>query len=1286
MNLISDSKVHGLFVMFVFTFLLAGAASAATYQMPYYSDGLDHFYSPTIYLTSGGTHTFSVNGVPNAVWPWTSNYNYVWFKDSGSGYTQIGSSSTTTGWDPSLNISVNPGNKVKLVIRTGTTIGSGTVTSVYYWYIYQANRAPTQPGALSASSITKTGATVSWGASSDLDGDTITYEVQYGKTYAIDGWTSAGTTTGTSKVLSGLASDTTYTIRVIARDGKGGESSWQPASGLFTTLKENRAPTQPGTLSASSITKTGATVSWGASSDPDGDTITYEVQYGKTYAIDGWTSAGTTTGTSKVLSGLASDTTYTVRVIARDGKEGGESSWREASGLFTTSKTSIISVAAKINGKTGPVEADFGSTVTGSGIITGTGAGNVTYHWEYTSPSNSSWTRVSPSDSSVTMTSGQATVPSTNLITLNQVGSYNFKIVVTSPSTLSSPLVTVSTKDGSPNKPGRLWVEKVTNNSATIHWGASTVPDGGTPTYEVLYKGDWNPTWLLALKITGISDTKQVIDGLESEKTYDVRVIAKDAKGGESDPCEKQELFKTHKKAAMTPSADPAKNGFYGLPGDTPDILPLNGRIPVILVHGAGSDERPATMNYWFWWGEEYFNNARYNGMFKVYRYVYDSSKHISDNGTAFANFVNKKLSGQRVLIMAHSMGGLVARYALNTDTTLRGNTIKLITLGTPHLGSPGADPSWVIGSSGSILAPKFWNMFIYLRAFEGISEGDYDLAWYNKLDFPPSAWDNQQAALDTFACKDSLLYGSMDNPFAGSTQITATTSDSKIMAFGGYVGSLFGETGLGDNFEPDSSNPVDANIGKETHLLGSDRWSLATNHDGLREACDAMATVKKSNGDAFTYNDGFVPLESALCDIDVHDDIDRINITNILPHNNYIDHVCYLDKTAIMDYIMSYIWEIAVMPDLELPADNAVLNTLTPSFTWSSYDGFDDGHGHQLGYQLVVLEDGSLREVYNTGFVDSPLEYSHIYQSPGSYSGYDSVAQCDQTSEALQWDMTYHWFVRYRIATDWDSHWGPWSPVDPVPANDEQAYYRSFTTATGAGAPGQATNPTPANRARGVSVTTDLSWTAGSGANSHDVYFGTVSPGTYRGDQTEMTYDTGTMANNTTYYWRIDEKNDGDTITGNVWSFTTESRATAMTITKCTVTAGKKVNSDKISFSGTMDAIADDLSAASSIEVTIDSDDMVSPCILTFPINNKTWKVKKGKYSYSGTESRIKKSFTYDLKTHKFSFAASNVDLCGLTCPLTVQIKINSYVGAAEVGESVVNGPRKPIPIFYCR
>jgi len=100
---------------------------------------------------------------------------------------------------------------------------------------------------------------------------------------------------------------------------------------------------------------------------------------------------------------------------------------------------------------------------------------------------------------------------------------------------------------------------------------------------------------------------------------------------------------------------------------------------------------------------------------------------------------------------------------------------------------------------------------------------------------------------------------------------------------------------------------------------------------------------------------------------------------------------------------------------------------------------------------------------------------------------------------------------------------------------------------------PGQATNPNPSDLATGVDINADLSWTAGTGATSHDVYFGTTSPGYFQGNQTETTFEPGTMANYTTYYWRIDEKDASSTTTGNVWSFTTEGVAPSITTTEIT-------------------------------------------------------------------------------------------------------------------------------------
>ena len=91
--------------------------------------------------------------------------------------------------------------------------------------------------------------------------------------------------------------------------------------------------------------------------------------------------------------------------------------------------------------------------------------------------------------------------------------------------------------------------------------------------------------------------------------------------------------------------------------------------------------------------------------------------------------------------------------------------------------------------------------------------------------------------------------------------------------------------------------------------------------------------------------------------------------------------------------------------------------------------------------------------------------------------------------------------------------------------------------------------NPNPSDGAIDVNPSVNISWTAGSGAVTHDVYLdadeaavanATISSGQFKGNQSGTTYTLGLLALGTTYYWRVDEvEADGTTIhKGNVWSF----------------------------------------------------------------------------------------------------------------------------------------------------
>ena len=129
---------------------------------------------------------------------------------------------------------------------------------------------------------------------------------------------------------------------------------------------------------------------------------------------------------------------------------------------------------------------------------------------------------------------------------------------------------------------------------------------------------------------------------------------------------------------------------------------------------------------------------------------------------------------------------------------------------------------------------------------------------------------------------------------------------------------------------------------------------------------------------------------------------------------------------------------------------------------------------------------------------------------------------------ETLEYNTIYYWRVdsKNEVGTITGDVWRFRTEATPVPK------------------PAKGTTPDPTHNATEVSRTTNLEWTAATGATSYDVYFGTASsPGSneLQGEQTVTTLEPDTaLKYDTTYYWRVDTKNDGSPTTGDVWSFTT--------------------------------------------------------------------------------------------------------------------------------------------------
>ncbi|MCE9501621.1 MAG: alpha/beta hydrolase, partial [Leptospira sp.] len=123
----------------------------------------------------------------------------------------------------------------------------------------------------------------------------------------------------------------------------------------------------------------------------------------------------------------------------------------------------------------------------------------------------------------------------------------------------------------------------------------------------------------------------------------------------------------------------------------------------VIFIHGWDFTERssdPATSNdkkitniNGTWSAALEFYNKNVSSVYSnydLYVFTYRTSDSISLNGSRFIETLNSNFTkSDRIVIVAHSMGGLVTRYAIYSDKNYSDIIDYVITLGTPHYGSP---------------------------------------------------------------------------------------------------------------------------------------------------------------------------------------------------------------------------------------------------------------------------------------------------------------------------------------------------------------------------------------------------------------------------------------------------------------------------------------------------------------------------------------------------------------------------------------------------------------------
>jgi len=165
--------------------------------------------------------------------------------------------------------------------------------------------APTLGGPITIGTVTTTSIQASWSAGSDNVAVTA-YEV------STDGsaWSDVGNVL--THTFSGLTPSTSYTLRVRAKDGAGNTSAAVTATQSTTSAGDSTPPTLTGSITVSSLTSTGYTLSWPAGADNVAVTA-YErsIDAGVT-----WVDVGNVLTTA--ITGRTPETTDAVRVRAKD--------------------------------------------------------------------------------------------------------------------------------------------------------------------------------------------------------------------------------------------------------------------------------------------------------------------------------------------------------------------------------------------------------------------------------------------------------------------------------------------------------------------------------------------------------------------------------------------------------------------------------------------------------------------------------------------------------------------------------------------------------------------------------------------------------------------------------------------------------------------------------------------------------------------------------------------------------------------------------------------------------
>ncbi|MEM5013981.1 PKD domain-containing protein [Niallia taxi] len=398
----------------------------------------------------------------------------------------------TTNWtefstskDPDRVLNKKGSWKFRLTV-TDVTGASDNVTKT----INVENRPPTASFTYSPTTIYNDTVVKASNASTDKDGDLLTYKWEYQAPNTTT-WTSFSTDKEPSRVLPQKGD---WKIRLTVTDGDGASDS------VIQTVKVlNRPPVANFTYSPQDIYNETNVVFKNTSTDVDGDKLTYKWEVQKPNTTT-WSQISTEKDTSKVLE-IKGD--WKVRLTVMDDNKASDS------------MTKTVTVGNR------PPKADYiynPTTVYNDTNITFTNNSNdqdgdtLTYKWEMQKPNEFTWTQIS-TDKDITKV-------------LNQKGSWKVKLTVTDSSNASDSISkTIEVKNRPPVADFTFSPSTIYNNTNVTFKNQSNDVDKDPLTYQWEYQAPNSSTW--SSFSTGVNPSR-VFDTIGEWK---IRLTVKDDSG-----------------------------------------------------------------------------------------------------------------------------------------------------------------------------------------------------------------------------------------------------------------------------------------------------------------------------------------------------------------------------------------------------------------------------------------------------------------------------------------------------------------------------------------------------------------------------------------------------------------------------------------------------------------------------------------------------------------------------------------------------------------------------------